>query len=279
MNNKVMNDNIWDKVAKIESPQLVNPYEKLEIINSDIKNEKEPIIEVKNLTCKIKMLKGSKTIFEDVSFNLYKGEKVAFLGPNGAGKTLTVEILSGTRKASSGEIIYHFEHKKHNPYEHLGVQFQDFDFPTGLTIKDIIDFIIKLNNISNINVEEFNYILETFQLKQILKSKVSKLSGGQRQRLNVVISLLNNPKVLFLDEFTTGLDIAIKNNIQNFIVEYCNKNNTTLVLISHDTDVISQVSERIIILAEKQIKINLTKPEVIDKFGSVSKMLKKYIAY
>ena len=143
----------------------------------------------------------------------------------------------------------------------------------------MIDFIIKLNNISDIDIEEFNYILETFQLKDILKSKVSKLSGGQKQRLNVTIALLNKPKVLFLDEFTTGLDIAIKNNIQKFIIEYCNKNNTSLFLISHDVDSINQMTDRMIILAEKEIKIDLRKDEIINKFGSVSKLLKKYIAY
>lgn len=279
MSNLIKNNNIWEKVKEIESHEHENPYNQLEILHSNITPQKELIIEVKNLTCKIKTLRGSKTIFENISFNLYKDEKIAFLGPNGAGKTLMVEILSGTRKATSGEIIYHFDHKKNNPYEYLGVQFQDFEFPTGLTIKDIIDFIIKLNNITNINTEEFNYILETFQLKEILNSRISKLSGGQRQRLNVVISLLNNPKVLFLDEFTTGLDIAIKTNIQNFIIEYCKKNKTSLVLISHDIDAISEIAERIIILAEHQIKIDLSSDEVINKFGSISKMLKKYIAY
>ncbi|MGL5592150.1 MAG: ATP-binding cassette domain-containing protein, partial [Metamycoplasmataceae bacterium] len=106
-----------------------------------------------------------------------------------------------------------------------------------------------------------------------------KLSGGQKQRLNVFISLINNPKVLFLDEFTTGLDIAIKTNIQNFIIQYCNQNNTSLVLISHDIDAITEMVERIIVLAEHELKIDLTAEEVVNEFGSVSKMLKKYIAY
>ena len=270
---------IWEEVYNIESRITSNPYDDLETFCNDQKNERQIIIEVKNLTCKVKTLKGDKIIFENVSFNLYEGESLGFLGPNGAGKTLMVEILSGTRKASGGEIIYHFKHKKNNPYEYLGVQFQDFEFPSGLTVKDMIDFIIKLNNISDIDIKEFNYILETFQLKNILKSKVSKLSGGQKQRLNVTIALLNKPKVLFLDEFTTGLDIAIKNNIQKFIIEYCNKNNTSLFLISHDVDSINQMTDRMIILAEKEIKIDLRKDEIINKFGSVSKLLKKYIAY
>ncbi len=277
--NKERKMTIWDEINIIESKVTPNPYDSLEKFYDKYDDDKEIIIEVKNLTCKIKTLKGDKIIFENISFNLYKGGSIAFLGPNGAGKTLMVEILSGTRKASGGEIIYHFEHKKNNPYEYLGVQFQDFEFPTGLTVKDMIDFIIKLNNISNIDVEEFNYMLETFQLKNILNNKISKLSGGQKQRLNVTIALLNKPKVLFLDEFTTGLDIAIKNNIQNFIIEYCDKNNTSLFLISHDVDSINQMTNRVIILAEKEIKIDLTKSEIINKFESVSKLLKIYIAY
>jgi ABC-2 type transport system ATP-binding protein len=248
-------------------------------LSNDKSDSKELVIEVKDLSCKFKTLKGENIVFQNVSFNLYQGEHVAFLGPNGAGKTVMVEMLSGTRKPTSGKVKYHFKHKKNRPFEHLGVQFQDFEFPTGLTVKDMIDFIIQLNNISNIDVEEFNDILETFQLKRILKNKISKLSGGQKQRLNVTLALLNKPKVLFLDEFTTGLDIAIKNNIQKFIIEYCDKNQTSLVLVSHDVDSIDEMTQRIIILAEQEIKIDLTKDEIIKKFGSVAELLKTYIAY
>ncbi|MDK2819929.1 MAG: ABC transporter ATP-binding protein [Mycoplasmataceae bacterium] len=279
MKNQNMN-NIWNQINSISSNGgNINSYENLKTIINDSDESKELIIEVKNLKHEFKTIKKTKHIYDNINFNIYKGEKVAFLGPNGAGKTLMVETICGTRKQTSGEIIYHFDHKKSNPYEHLGVQFQDFEFPTGLTVKDMIDFIIKLNNITNIVPEEFNYMLETFQLKQILNSRVSKLSGGQKQRLNVTLSLLNKPKVVFLDEFTTGLDIAIKNSITNFIIEYCKKNNTSLVLISHDIDSIEQIVDRIIILADKTIKIDLSIKQVEKDFGSVSKLLKKYITY
>lgn len=270
---------IWNQIKDIEIIEQFNQYDNLEIIINENKSESELLIEVKNLTHEFKTINKSKVIYENVSFNIYKGEKIAFLGPNGAGKTLMVETLCGTRKQTSGEIIYHFKYNKNNPYEHLGVQFQDFEFPVGLTVKDMIKFIIKLNDIKDIDINEFNYILETFQLKKILNSKVSKLSGGQKQRLNVTLALLNKPKILFLDEFTTGLDIAIKNNIQNFIIEYCNKNNTSLVLISHDIDTIKQIVDRIVIMADKEIKIDMSVKEIEDQFGDVSKLIKKYIIY
>ena len=97
--------------------------------------------------------------------------------------------------------------------------------------------------------------------------------------MNVTLALLNKPKILFLDEFTTGLDIAIKNNIQNFIINYCNKNKTSLVLVSHDIDSIDEMTQRVIVLAEQEIKIDLTKKEIVKKFGSIAELLKKYIAY
>ena len=272
-------DSIWEQIKTIKSKTKASPYDSLPVLSNDKDNQNELMIEIKNLTCKFKTLKNDNIVFQNVFFNLYKGERIAFLGPNGAGKTVMVEMLSGTRKPNAGKIIYHFEHNKNNPYKHLGVQFQDFEFPTGLTVKDMINFIIKLNNIIDIDVEEFNDVLETFQLKKILKNKISKLSGGQKQRLNVTLALLNKPKILFLDEFTTGLDIAIKNDIQNFIIKYCNKNETTLVLISHDIDSIKNMTNRIIVLAEQEIKIDLTKDEIIKEFGSVAKLLKKYIAY
>ncbi len=283
MKHKILNNkrktSIWTQINEIELEERKNPYLDLDVVVHPKNDNQELMIEVKNLTHEFKTILGTKVIYKNISFNIYKGEKIAFLGPNGAGKTLMVETLCGTRKQTSGEIIYNFEYKHKNPYEKLGVQFQDFEFPVGLTVKDMIKFIIKLNNITNINVVEFNHILKTFQLKQILNSKVSKLSGGQKQRLNVTLSLLNKPKVLFLDEFTTGLDIAIKNNIQNFIIEYCEKNNTSLVLISHDVDSIKQMVNRIIILADKEIKIDMSTEEINKEFGGVSRLIKKYIVY
>ena len=110
-----------------------------------------------------------------------------------------------------------------------------------------------------------------------MNTKISKLSGGQQQRINVFISMIGSPKILFLDEFTTGLDIAIKNKLQNYILNFCEKNKITLVIISHDIDCIEDMVDRIIILANKEIIMDAKVTDIIKEFGSVKNMLKKYI--
>lgn len=237
------------------------------------------LVEIKNLKQEFKSIKKTNLVYKDVSFNIYENERLGFLGTNGAGKSITVETICGIRKPAGGEIKYNFEYSKNNPYKHIGLQTQDLLFPKGLTVKDIIDFLLQLNNLDPFKMKDFNEMINIFQLGSIIDSKVQKLSGGQQQRLNVFLALLNKPKILFLDEFTTGLDIAIKNQLQDFILEYCKKNKITLVIVSHDIDSIETICDRIIILANKQIMIDLSKKTIIKKFKNVSNLLKDYIVY
>ncbi|MGL4343501.1 MAG: ATP-binding cassette domain-containing protein [Metamycoplasmataceae bacterium] len=267
--------NIWEIINKKEKKNIQNKYEDLEIIKNYSSNS-NILIEIKNLKQSFKTFKKEKIIYENLSFNIYENEKIAFLGGNGAGKTISVESICGYRKYTDGIIKYNYSFVN-NPYEKLSVQFQDLKFPSSLTVKDLIDFVVRLANIEISDLDEFNDFLETFQLKENLNIKVSKLSGGQQQRLNVFLALLNKPKVLFLDEFTTGLDIAIKNAIQNFILSFCNKYKISLVLISHDNKAIEEMCDRIIILANKKIMIDMSKEDIIKKFGSVNNLLNKYI--
>ncbi|MGL4948598.1 MAG: ATP-binding cassette domain-containing protein [Mycoplasma sp.] len=270
-----MKNKFWKNLKKESTIVNKDLYKGLEIIRS-YKTEKQPLIEVENLKQSFKSLKKEKLIYENLSFNIHNNERVAFLGGNGAGKTITVETICGYRKPASGNIKYNYEYEG-SPYEKLSVQFQDLKFPSSLTVKDLIQLVAKITNIKIDEIEEFEKSLEVFELKQNLDVRVNKLSGGQQQRLNVFLSLLNKPKILFLDEFTTGLDIAIKNAIKNFILDYCKKHQITIVLISHDNNIISMMCERIIILANKEIMIDMSKEDVISKFGSVDALLNKYI--
>lgn len=259
-----------------ENSKVINPYVEIkEIINKNPYNDKNKIIEVKNIKHEFKKGKSIKKIYDDISFDIYENEKLAFLGPNGSGKTLTISTLCGIFKEKSGNIKYNFDYDI-KPYEKLSVQFQDLQFPSSLTPFDLIKFSLKIENINDIS-EEIKEALREFEIDSIMNTKMSKLSGGQQQRVNVLIAMLGKPKVLFLDEFTTGLDIAIKNRIQNYIIKFCNKNKITLVLISHDIDCIEDMSERIIILADKRIIVDEKVENLKKEFGSVKIFLKKYI--
>ena len=257
---------------KLKQDAHKNPYDEIELfIHKDKYKNFDPLIKIKNLHQKFK----DKVVYENIDFEIYKNERVAFLGPNGSGKTTMISTLCGYIKPTSGEIEYLFEYER-TPYEKLSAQFQDLKFPTSLTPKDLIEFTVKLTN-SQQYEEEILEGIKAFEIDKILNTKISKLSGGQQQRVNVFIALIGRPKILFLDEFTTGLDISIKNKLQNYILDFCKKNKITLVVISHDIDCIETMVDRIIILANKKIYVDSLISDIIKKFGSVKNMLKKYI--
>ena len=254
----------------------INPYLNLkQYIKKDQYKTRIPIVIVKNLKHAFRQKSKLNIIYEHVNFEIYQGEKLAFLGPNGCGKSLTVSTIAGFIKPKAGKIYYKYSYTN-NPYEKISVQFQDLQFPNSLTPWDLIKFSMKLNNIDENDTELLNAI-KIFEIEKIMHTKMSKLSGGQQQRVNVLISIIGKPKILFLDEFTTGLDIAIKYKLQKYILDYCNKHKITLVIISHDIDSIEEMTDRIIILANKKIYLDANKKDIINEFGSVKNMLKKYI--
>ena len=254
-----------------------NPYDNFETYINKEQYPTNALIKVENLAQYFKTKNKKKVVFENINFEIFENDKLAFLGPNGAGKTTCISILCGYLKSKSGKIKYNYEYQN-NPYEKISVQFQDLQFPSSLTPKDLIEFSLKLNNTNyKENEKEILDAIKTFEIDKILNTRMSKLSGGQQQRVNVLISLLGKPKVLFLDEFTTGLDIAIKNKIQNYILDFCDRNKIALVIISHDIDCIEEMTNRVIILADKRILVDAYSKDLINKYGSVKKTLKKYI--
>ncbi|MEG2974303.1 MAG: ABC transporter ATP-binding protein [Malacoplasma sp.] len=268
---------LWDKINFSNLVEKDNPYSRLETIIEYTSTNKE-IFEINNLTQSYKKFKNVKTIYEDINLKFYAGENVAILGPNGAGKTTLVETICGTKKPTSGTIDFKFNYVN-NPHERMGMQFQDLKFPSSLTVKDIIEFILDLSDLSDIEPNELNNLLNIFSLRGLLKMKASKLSGGQQQRLNVFLSIIHKPQILVLDEFTTGLDIAIKNSMQYFIKNYVKENKISLILISHDIDAIDYLYDRVIILADRHIKIDMSRKQVDKRFGTIKELLKQYIAY
>lgn len=261
----------WKDLKKKETIKD-NPYDDIKpFIKKENYDETKVILKVRNLKHQFK----AKLIYDNISFEFFDNERVAFLGPNGAGKTLTISTIAGIYKPKNGTIEYLYDYKI-KPYERISVQFQDLQFPSSLSPKDMIDFSLELQDEAE-PIEEIFEGLKTFELDEIVDRPMSKLSGGQQQRVNVFIAMLGKPKILVLDEFTTGLDISIKNKIQNYILDYCEKYKITLVIISHDIDCIETMVDRIILLANKQILVDAKTKDLICEFGSVKAFLKKYI--
>ena len=146
--------------------------------------QQKTIISVKNLTKNYGDFKAVKGI----SFDVYEGEIFGLLGPNGAGKSTTLEIIETLREKTSGEII--------------GVQLQTSEYYPGLNLTELIHLFGGLYN-EHVNALE---LLETVNLRDKAKAKFKELSGGQKQRFSIATTLINKPKIIFLDVPTTGLD-------------------------------------------------------------------------
>ena len=228
------------------------------------------VIEVKNLskTFKVKLkekgLKGSlksiikpkyKTVeaVKNVSFEVEKGEIIAFIGPNGAGKSTTIKMLTGILYPNKGEVkvldIDPRKNRKKLAYE-IGTVFgQKEQLWTHLTPYDNFKFFGAIydlpDNVVEKKIQEFR---EIFELDEFINTPVRNLSLGQRIRCEIVASLIHEPKVLFLDEPTIGLDPVVKENIRTLIKRMNKEYKTTIFLTSHDVGDIEKLCKRVIII-------------------------------
>lgn len=212
------------------------------------------IISVKNLVKNYGAFRAVKSI----SFDVYEGEIFGLLGPNGAGKSTTLEIIETLREKTSGEVIvdgidldkYPGEIKKL-----IGVQLQSSGFYPGLNLVELIKLF---GGLYNRDVDPMS-LLKKVNLEDKAKNKSKELSGGQRQRFSIATTLINNPKIVFLDEPTTGLDPQARRNLWNLIREI-RDNGATVILTTHYMDEAEQLCDRIAIMDEGEI-IKLDSPD------------------
>ncbi|MGL4252102.1 MAG: ABC transporter ATP-binding protein [Metamycoplasmataceae bacterium] len=254
---------------------LATHKEEVQTIKTPQKGEKKVLIDVVNLRKDFGKLKKAKTVLQDITFKIREGEAVGILGANGAGKTTLVEILAGLNKQTSGEVHYLFDYKK-SYLEEVGIQFQESSYPPGLSVKEIIAFVIEIYG-TKIDDNELNALIHIFGINEFYKKQASSLSGGQQQRLNALLALIHKPKVLFLDEISTGLDITIRTKIKDFIKVYAKENNMTLVLISHDMEEVEYLVDRVIIIDKGIILVDMDKEEILDKHENLTDFITPYI--
>ncbi|WHQ37379.1 ABC transporter ATP-binding protein [Spiroplasma sp. SV19] len=217
----------------------------------------EVILEVKAVSKKY----HQKYVLKDINFTIHQNEKIGLIGANGSGKTTLSEIIAGVRKTSSGEIVYHHQLT-------IGIQFQNSQYPPGLTPFDMIKYYCDTFKL-NLTPVEINKLLETYQLTTVMKKNIAKLSGGQQQRLNILLSVIHQPQLVILDEVSTGLDIAVKEVIFQFLEQNIIINHRAMVLVSHNMEEIERFCDRIIYLADGEIKADLPVANVVQQYGSV----------
>jgi ABC-2 type transport system ATP-binding protein len=184
----------------------------------------------------------------DVSFEVPEGCCFGLLGPNGAGKTTTVEIIEGVTPASSGEVFYFSKPAGRRFREEAGIQFQNTALQDYLTVRESLEMFRKLYD----RRADLDQVIEDCSLGDLLDRDNRKLSGGQRQRLFLAVALVNRPRLVFLDEPTTGLDPQARRNFWT-LVQRIQASGTTIILTTHYMDEAHVLCDQIAIMDEGKI--------------------------
>ena len=218
-------------------------------------------IKTKNLTKKFK----DKVAVNGIDLLIKEGELFSLLGVNGAGKTTTIKMLSGLILPTSGEILIDNMDVKENIFkikQILNVSPQETAIAPNLTVKENLEFMAGVYQIND-REDKINDLIKQFKLGEILNKKAKTLSGGWQRRLSIALSLINDPKILFLDEPTLGLDVIARRELWNIINEL--KGKITIILTTHYMEEAEALSDRIGIMANGDLVEVGTKEELINK--------------
>ena len=194
-----------------------------------------------------------KKAVDNISFTINDGEIVGYIGSNGAGKSTTIKMMTGILNPTKGECIVNginpAKNRKENA-QNIGVVFgQRTQLWWDLPLSESFTILKEIYNVSDEDYKErMNFLNKVLELNDFFDRPVRNLSLGQRMRADLGASLLHNPKVLYLDEPTIGLDLVVKDNIRSAIKEINEKYNTTVILTTHDIEDIEELCNRIIII-------------------------------
>lgn len=194
-----------------------------------------------------------KKAVDDISFEINDGEIVGYIGANGAGKSTTIKMMTGILTPSSGRIIVDgvipYENREKNA-KNIGVVFgQKTQLWWDLAVSETFPLLKDIYGVSDEDYEErMNYFKEILGLDEFFLSPVRTLSLGQRMRADLAAALIHNPKIIYLDEPTIGLDVVVKERVRKAIKDINEKYGTTIILTTHDLNDIEELCNRIIII-------------------------------
>lgn len=223
----------------------------------------EEIIKIRNVSKTFKELRA----VNELSLSINSGEYVALLGPNGAGKTTLIEMIEGIQFPDQGEITIAGKSWKSNQRElHniIGLSLQETKFIDKLSVEETLNLFASFYKLGKQRTEE---VLDLVNLQLKRKSYVVNLSGGQRQRLALGIALLNEPRILLLDEPTTGLDPTARREIWNILERLRKEKGTTMILTTHYMEEAEYLCDRILIMDKGKFLAEGTLAELIAKHG------------
>ncbi len=223
------------------------------------------LVEVKN----IKKNYGKNEAVKGISFNIKEDEILGLLGPNGSGKTTTIGMLLGLLKPTSGEILINGQKLEGNRIEILEqINFISpyIELPKKLTVKQNLTVYGKLYKINNIN-ERIEFLSEKLRLEDLLNSITGELSSGQKNRVSLAKALINEPKVLLLDEPTASLDPEVGDFVRSFLEDYKKEKKISILLASHNMNEVTRLCKSILMMKDGIIIDEGNPEELINKHG------------
>lgn len=194
---------------------------------------------------------GNKLAVDNISLSVKCGTVFGLLGANGAGKSTTIECILGTKTADSGTVtILGHDPKKdrRNLFQNVGVQFQECDYQPEIKVSELCEETACLYK----NPSDWKKLCVQFGIESKINNAVKNLSGGERQRLFIVLALIPNPELVFLDELTTGLDAKARRDVWKILSDLKNKG-LTIFLTSHFMDEVEALCDEICILKQGKI--------------------------
>jgi len=207
----------------------------------------------------------NKEVLKGVTFEISEGDRVALLGGNGAGKSTLLKIIAGQIVANSGEVDTNLDFQTE-----ISMMPQADILIDDLTVFEIVSLKCKMNKLSDACIEE---LLMMVELQEYQKQYVGSLSGGQKRRLSLLLTILNSPKLIFLDEPTTGMDLE---SVDNFWKLLENKNYTS-VIVTHDFNQIDRFFTRVLILKDGIITANESVESIHDSGRTIEQYYREKI--
>lgn len=231
------------------------------------------MIEIKNIKKIYNTKTTQKIILKDISLRIDPGQIQALVGPNGAGKTTLIKILCGIQSPSSGSVNvagFNPVERKKEFYKTISVVFGHknslwWDLPLIDSFKSA-KAVYKIDN--ETYLKNFTELTESLNLTKILNQPVRLLSLGERVKSEIACSLLHNPKVLFLDEPTIGLDIESKFELRKYLAHRSKENNMSILLTSHDMGDVENLCDQLALLKYNTIQINDHPDNIKNKYGT-----------
>ena len=216
-----------------------------------------------------------KKAVQDISFKIDDGEIVGYIGANGAGKSTTIKMMTGILTPTSGKVLVNgtvpYQNREKNAYD-IGVVFgQRTQLWWDLPLSETYSLLKEIYSVPDDEFKErMKFLDDVLELTPFMLNPVRNLSLGQRMRADLAAALIHNPKIIYLDEPTIGLDVVVKEKVRDAIKEINRKYNTTVILTTHDLSDIEELCSRIIII-DKGIKIyDGGLKEIKEKYGYIT---------